>query len=183
MYCKYVLENKWPNRMCKWNVTEESTFMRGTLHLLQLTSEFSYVKFQGKRRNYASIRTILRNTRQSLMDSRKIKHLPFQEQAPQARTSHSSNTIFLKFVQELISQERGIIQNLFCISTAILRQCRVFRQNRGRAGRTEKELRAMETYKQQKNCFQYPWFCSATMLTSKIIRNYKKSFRILWLRE
>jgi len=34
----------------------------------------------------------------------------------------------------------------------------------GQRGGTVKEMRAMETCKKQKNCYQYACFCSATML-------------------
>jgi len=43
------------------------------------------------------------------------------------------------------------------------------RRNSGRAGGVVTELRAMETYKKQKNRSQSVCFCSSTMLTSKII--------------
>ena len=36
-----------------------------------------------------------------------------------------------------------------------------------RSGETLKDLRAMETYKQQKKRYQFACFCSSTMLTSK----------------
>jgi len=38
-----------------------------------------------------------------------------------------------------------------------------------------KELRAMETYKRQKNRYRYNCFCSATILTSKIIKEFIES--------
>jgi len=44
-----------------------------------------------------------------------------------------------------------------------------------------KQLRTMETYK--KNRYQLCLFCSSTMLTSKIFRDYRKTFWIFWVPE
>jgi len=51
------------------------------------------------------------------------------------------------------------------------------RRSSGRAGGAAKQWSAMETYKNNKIVIKYVFFCSSTMLTSKITtKTYTKSF-------
>jgi len=83
------------------------------------------------------------------------------------------NQISSEHTQLLIAKQPSVKQcSLYFITTGLNRKkLRSVTRDDGEAvGQgTVKELRAIETYKKQKNRYQLCLFCPATMLTSKII--------------